>query len=92
MYKKRLALIDGKFGVNNQNNSYAKNDFNKIYNTDESFVNISPSQTSGLSSGEINDISLDKLISQKLFKINFAENETILNIIESIKSNKNAWY
>lgn len=92
VYKKRLSLIDAKFGVNNQNNSYAKHDFEKIYDTDEAFINLSPSQKSQFSQENGDDVSIDKLISQKLFKINFAENETILNIIESIKANKNAWY
>lgn len=92
IYKKRLSLIDAKFGLNNANNSYANSQFDDIYNSDISFVNLSPAQASALSDSGVNDISLDKIISNKLFKINFAEGETLLDIIESFKANKNNWY
>ncbi len=85
--KKRLTLLDGKLVQNDVNNTYHNGQFDQMFSVENSFINLSPAQTS-MSGDDDNFINVENVLSQKLKKLDFSQSESINEILDFINEHE----
>lgn len=83
--KKRTALLDSKLVNNNVNNSFKNVKYDSIYDVDESFLEMSPAQTS-MAGGNDEQINVSQMLDTKLKKLDISNGETINDLLDFVTS------
>lgn len=87
--KKRTALLDSKLVNNNVNNSLKNIKYDAIYDVDQSFLEMSPTQTS-MAGGNEEEINVTKMLDTKLKKLDISNGESVNDLLDFVTSYEKA--
>lgn len=85
--KKRLSLIDAKLVNNKVNNTFRNVNYDNIYDMESSFLELAPNQKS-MSGSEANEINIERMLDNKLKKLDLSNGETINDLLEFMKEHE----
>ncbi len=86
--KKRLSTLDGKLVNNKINNTYKNIKYDNLYDVNESYLELAPSQTSITGDKNSEAIDVMKMLDTKLKKLDLSNGESILDLLEYVKENE----